>query len=421
MLKKIKFLLKIPLKILKATKLVLTLSYIYTKRILISLSFIMLWQLYILIAIYAKFFAKRKNDVGLGPLPLINNIYHKNALEKYGYSAKTFVTTVYFITNEFDYRLDKKYKNSIICAIATFAHIVLNYKILYTYFNGTMPYANQAPKFLQNFILKNEPWLYKLSGIKLVVMPYGGDVHDLSKCPNLLMKNSIIKDYPYFQKGWRDSIRISVDSWTKYSDHVISGCDWVWFTYHWDTLLSGHFSIDVKKEQLQPKPITYKKGDLIKIFHAPNHKTIKGSNHFIKAVNELKDEGFNVELVMVQGKPNHEVLEIMSNCHIVADQLIIGWYAMTAIEAMSLGKPVLCYLHQDLLDLYTEQEILIDSDIPIVNCNIKNVKDKIRDLIQKPEKLHEIEEKSRLFVEKYHSLEYIGGVFNEINKKLLSN
>src|SRR5687768_14912265 len=48
----------------------------------------------------------RRFDVGLGPQPLINNIYHKRALALAGYSAETFVSHVWHITADFDVRFD---------------------------------------------------------------------------------------------------------------------------------------------------------------------------------------------------------------------------------------------------------------------------------------------------------------------------
>ncbi len=46
-----------------------------------------------LIAFLSRF-AKRKYDIGLGPMPLINNIYFKKALESQGYTVQTYVTSV---------------------------------------------------------------------------------------------------------------------------------------------------------------------------------------------------------------------------------------------------------------------------------------------------------------------------------------
>ena len=42
-------------------------------------------------------YVKKDIDVGLGPMPLINNVYHKTALIEAGFSAETFVNNTWFI------------------------------------------------------------------------------------------------------------------------------------------------------------------------------------------------------------------------------------------------------------------------------------------------------------------------------------
>ena len=58
---------------------------------------IIYFPLMLLIIPFARL-KKSRIDIGLGPEPLINNIYHKQALIKLGYSAETFVDCPYFIT-----------------------------------------------------------------------------------------------------------------------------------------------------------------------------------------------------------------------------------------------------------------------------------------------------------------------------------
>jgi hypothetical protein len=52
--------------------------------------------------------SRRKYDVGIGPEPLINNIYYKKALSSEGYRVFTFVKLIYYITSEFDVKLFSK-------------------------------------------------------------------------------------------------------------------------------------------------------------------------------------------------------------------------------------------------------------------------------------------------------------------------
>jgi glycosyltransferase involved in cell wall biosynthesis len=376
---------------------------------------IFLIPIFVIIALYSRYFVRNKIDVGIGPHPLINNIYHKQALLRKGYTVETFVINTYFITQKFDVIFDSSsFLKKAFNIFLMFCYVLTRYRAVYIYFNGILPSSGE---FSSHLLLRLEPLLLNLANIKTILMPYGSDVQDMLRCPNLLFRNAISLDYPKFQKDSRHSVIQNIDRWTNSASHIIAGCDWVWYLYHWDTLLSGHFAVDTDK--LQPKPFPcVKENQTIKILHAPNHNAIKGSKHYIKAVDELKQEGYNVELILVQKLPNDELLKIMSDCHIVADQLIIGWYAMTAIEAMAYGKVVLCNLDQSLLDLYIEHGIFEPDEMPIVNCNFKNIKSILKHLLDYPDEMEKIGQKSRLFAENHHSLDVIGDVFDRINRSV---
>ncbi|MBP9722239.1 MAG: glycosyltransferase, partial [Gammaproteobacteria bacterium] len=356
-------------------------------------------------------FRKKNIDIGLGPEPLINNIYTKKALAKVGYSAETFVFLSYFITSDFDIDASNfRIRLHILRIIYLHLIAVCRYKIIYIYFNG-------GPLGMGTRLLKKvEPLLFKISNTKIVVMPYGGDVHDLRQATNLQYKNALSRDYPLFQKTRIGLIKNNIEKWTKHADHVISGCDWVEYMYYWDTLTSSYFSIDTDK--VIPDATKKNNNNTVKILHCPNHANIKGSTHFEHAVQELQSEGYNVELALVQKLPNSEILKLMQTADIVADQLIIGWYAMTAIEAMCIEKPVLCFICPKLLELYESSQILSPGELPLVQCDYKNIKEKIKFLIENPEERLSIGKKGREFVIKHHSLEAMGSLFRTINSQL---
>jgi hypothetical protein len=366
----------------------------------------------------------KKIDIGLGPEPLINNIYHKKALTMFGYTAETFVESVYFITSEFDYRGDQapisrmrffnRYSNA-----ALFIRSILRYKCLYIYFNGAS---------LRNYpmIKKLEPKLLRLAKVKVVVMPYGGDVNDMHFGPNYKFKHALCTDYPQFYKLNKNTTE-QINRWIQESDFVISGCDWVDYTYHWDQLMLAHFSIDVDRVSAgtkTPKVIRreFTVSEPLKIFHAPNHKTIKGSSFIQKAVHDLHEEGYPIELMLIQKRPNSEILLEIEKADIVADQLVIGWYAMFALEGLSMSKPVICYLREDLIDLYVFAGVLESRDeLPFLNADTVTIKQKLKDVLEGRIDLNELSKKGLPYVRKYHSIEAVGKVFDNINKSININ
>jgi len=94
---------------------------------------------------------------------------------------------------------------------------------------------------------------------------------------------------------------------------------------------------------------------------------------------------------------------------------------MFALEAMALSKPVICFLRDDLLDLY-EKKGLFNGDLPpIINANICNIKDVIKESILNRSKLDDVGLRSREFVLKNNSYDVIGEFLYKINTHLIDS
>lgn len=339
---------------------------------------------------------KKTIDVGIGPEPLINQRFHKRAFKAAGYTAETFVTHLFYYSNDFDIICKRGFLWRCLLAL----RCLFRYRALCFYFKGG-PFAWTG-------LLRLEPWIYKLAGIKTIVTGYGGDCQDFNHCPNLLFKHAINQDYPHvLLKNARTRQR--VDRWTRHADHIISGCDWVDYTPRWNSLCLAHFTVDTENLRPPDDDISVNYGK-ITILHAPNHMEIKGSRYFRAAIEELQADGYDVELLFVQNIPNNALRELIQQADIIADQLIIGWYGMFAVEGMSAGKPVLCYLRDDLLDLYEFSGIVKREEIPLVQCTKYTVKDRIRYLLENRQELQRLGLCSRSFAIKYHSVPAMGRI-----------
>jgi len=376
------------------------------KKIIINILNLILLPYIFLIAVSRRFKNKKTIKIGIGPEPLINNIYYKKSLELYGYSVETFASTTYYITKDFD--IDLTNENKIIKRLKLIS-LAFKYDILIFYFNG-------GPLAVSSFV-KLEPYFYKLSGVKTIVLPYGSDVQEMSRSKNALFKDVLTKDYRE-HKNTRKKVSEQIDRWTVNANYIISGCEWVDYMYHWDMLTLAHFSIDINdKKFISNNKINNK---IFKIFHAPNHQNIKGTQYLVDAVDDLKSQGYDIELILKTKIANSEVIATIHDCDIIADQFIVGWYAMFALEAMSCKKPVLCYLRDDLIDLYKSVNLL-DDEIPIINTNIHNIKEQILWCYNNKNKLDEISQSSYEFVKKYHSIESIGEKFDFAIKSIGGN
>lgn len=141
--------------------------------------------------------------------------------------------------------------------------------------------------------------------------------------------------------------------------------------------------------------------DPIKILHAPSKRWLKGTEHVLSAIKRLKNEGYNIELILVENMPHKEAVEYYKHADIVVDQLLIGWYGMLAQECMALGKPVCVYLREDLLGYIPSH--------PMLNTTCDNIVENLRQLIEDPTLRSDLGEKGRRFVEKIHSSDKIAG------------
>jgi len=99
----------------------------------------------------------------------------------------------------------------------------------------------------------------------------------------------------------------------------------------------------------------------------------------------------------------------------VADQYIIGWYAMFALEGMALAKPVLTYLRDDLLGLYALHSFA--AECPIMNTTAAAIIDSLRRLIEDRALCADLGTRGRAYVLRYDSLEKIGAFLDELYRE----
>lgn len=347
--------------------------------------------------------------IGFGPEPI--NPFHSKSLAALGYNSKSFVTHNYFINSEFDKYLDRKSLFMQVFDKAFFRaafYAVFRFNVLFFYFHGgPIGFSSKAFWRLEWLILK-------LAGIKSVVMPYGGDVQDLRRNPNLLYKDALSIDYPSMWTRERIVAR-KVNHWQRRADHVISGCDWVNYMSYWDTLCISHFAIDLRSIDVVPR---YRKESRLKVLHAPNHQAIKGTEALTRAIEKLQSEGLEIELTLIQKKPNSEVLKAIEECDLVVEQLVIGWYAQFAIEAMAYGKPVVSHIDRNLMSLYASKGLLDEKEFPIISADCISIEETLRDFYYHSDSYQDRTSSGPEYVEKHHSLEAIGALFSGIVEDL---
>ncbi len=136
------------------------------------------------------------------------------------------------------------------------------------------------------------------------------------------------------------------------------------------------------------------------VVHAPSSRTRKGTDHVIRACEDL-----DVELRIVEGLHHAAALERYRDADIVVDQLNAGWYGLFAIECMALGKPVVTFLHEEAT---RRTEEAFGLPVPIVNASADTLHDRLAELVSLgPSGREEIGRASRDYVERVHDLDRV--------------
>ncbi len=162
--------------------------------------------------------------------------------------------------------------------------------------------------------------------------------------------------------------------------------------FFWPLDLTGSHAATQRPEELQaalPGPL--------RVVHAPNHREFKGTRFLEAAVADLQAEGVPIELVMVEKLSNREALDVYRTADVIFDQCLIGFHGYFALEAMALGKPVMCYIRKP------EQYLLEPQECPIINTHVDTLREDLRRLAYLRDQLVAIGQRGRAYVERYYS------------------
>ena len=332
-----------------------------------------------------------------GPVPIISLKFWSEGMRRAGYTSLTCVTGAYAIQErrDFDVYRDRFEGESrlatLTCDYRFFAWTLRRGDVFIRFFDGG---------FLRWTHLRwLEAPLLHLAGKKLIVSPYGSDIAVTGHLGHL--EEPLFADYPSLREN-----SAMTERWVLHTSRWADVCirhNQPGFLPRFDVTLPNHFAIDVESFSDAP---TYSdadgSGDPVTVFHAPNHRHIKGSQYLIDAVDELRAEGLAVELKLVQGRPNSEVRAMLAASDIAADQFLLPGYAMFAIEAMAAGRPVLDNIRTLPADLLATEVLRA---CPVIDTDPERLRDELRRLVQDSERRRRIGLAGREYVRRFHSVD----------------
>lgn len=382
-----------------------------------------LWNLTVTLALpvlwlAAALPARRRDTLVWGSRPIISFSYWAKALQAAGHPSISIMQDVFAINRASDFNIlfrdlaPRWLPQTIAMGIGTLRALMFvlrRGKVLH------MPYEGFALHWSCWWFLESR--LLRTAGVRSVILPYGADFYAYSRVIDPSARHGLLATYPAAARNER-AIRRKIEHWNAVADAVLPGYQ-LDGEGRWDVLMPSMFAIDTQAWQAKRE---YSDADgvnaSVSILHTPNHRGFKGTEFLVAAVEELQAEGLKVDLLLLERMPNEQVREKMQSVDILAEQFIATAYAMSGIEGMASGLPVLANLdHEAYTRLFRRFSFL--DECPIVSTPPERLRDTLRILVRNPELRRTLGKASRAYAEKYHSFETAQFVFGSIYKRIV--
>ena len=291
-----------------------------------------------------------------------------------------------------------------------------SFDLIHFNFGTTMATPNNYPRFnelslgLKIFLLKiigafytnilqlAELYFLKLMNKPVFVTYQGDDARQGDYClKHFEISIATQVESNYYNSASDGFKRRSINRLAKYADqiyalnpdllHVLPSC--AKFTPYSHIFLDDWLPIYT---QLENRPL--------RILHAPSHRKVKGTDILVDALDKLKLQGFDFELLLVEGLSNSEARKLYEKADVLVDQLFAGWYGCLAVELMALGKPTIVYIRDEDLKFIPAE---MKAELPFIRVTPFNIEEVLKHVIEMPrQELFALAQRSRAFVEKWH-------------------
>lgn len=367
----------------------------------------------LVVATLSRYFVKRTGRQARlvwGTEPIINNSYWSKALSGAGWNSETFTTSFYSIhqRSDWDRVLDEEFRlwPRNLRPYMGFLNSILRYDIFFLSFRGL---------FLDNTRLwRAQHFILNLARKKVVILPFGSDAYIYRRITSLGTAHALMVSYP---EAAREQERVAsrVDYWAKRADVLIPGFMGTDGIGRWDVITPSKLCLDLDKWEVSARQnASSGKDQPIVIAHSPNHRGFKGTEFLVDAVDILKSEGLDLELLLLEGVTNVEVrMSLGRLADILVEQLIFDGYALSGVEGMASGIPVVANLENDDNLLHFRRWSFL-GECPIVSASPENLVEVLRTLILNPELRQDLGRAGRKYVEKYHGPESAQFLFEKV-------
>jgi glycosyltransferase involved in cell wall biosynthesis len=262
----------------------------------------------------------------------------------------------------------------------SFGRFAREYDVFHFHYGRT--FLPEALKYLDAKVLKR-------AGRRVIVEFWGSDV----RLPSVEMSRN-----PHYVNSYKEEDETNqarMREWAKVTDGNVIVSD-----HAFDAFLQPFFPhihvVGQRIDTVQVQPVYPRRDAKVPVVvHAPSQREGKGTKFVRSAVERLKSRGLNFEYVEVHGRTQREAVEIYKRADLIVDQLCFGSHGVFAVEAMTLGKPVICYTLPELVPTYPD-------GFPLINANPDTFESVLEDWLHRPQDRHHLGVQSREYAERVH-------------------
>lgn len=389
-------------------------TFSWSKNLALTLLVLAFLPLFLLAALLPA----RRNTIIWGSAPLIHFQYWSDAMRQAGFDSMTIMTGV----QKYDSRdsFDRFFDDFVPRFVPGSLRFALGgcFAQLYVLRHASMMCMGFVGFFISYSPLRRlEPWLFRLAGIRMVLLPFGADGYIHSRIIDQSLLYGLLAARPDFARRELDTLR-KVNIWKRYADATIVGL-MVDGLGRYDVATNQPLVIDTEKWDAKP---AYSDCDgvngPVRIAHAPSSRGFKGTEFVLEAVETLRSEGLKIELDLIETVPNSEVKGRLHQADILAEQFLAIGYGTNGLEGLACGLPVMANLsHEAYTRVFRRFGFL--NECPIVSTTPESMTDNLRVLVRNPALREQLGRASRAFAEKYHSFATAAYMFGAVHDKIV--
>lgn len=350
-----------------------------------------------------------------GSTPIHNFALWSRAMKAAGHSSTTYTHQPFAIHERADWDrvLSEEYprRSQYVASHLGFLKAMREFDVFFLPANGFF-LGFESSALFPNLFRRLHGSLLKYAGKKIVLLPYGADAYVYRRVRSPELQHGLMLSYPVPARQ-QQQISRDLDFWVDIADVVIPGFMGFDGIGRWDVLTPSPLIVDLAFWPARTREQA-RNGSTVVVGHAPNHRGFKGSEFVIKAIEDLKLEGLDVELLLLEGMTLRQVRDaLVHDVDILVEQLLFFGHGLNGLEGMAVGLPVISNLEakgpRSVLDSYT-----FFGDCPIISAQPETVADVLRELIADPEKRATHGLLGRQYVERWHSAESARFLFESV-------